>query len=276
MAPESEVNYNRLVQIYHQEGKGGPPIHLEADFHDRVREYLGKLKASYDQERAKDPSSMKALQLADQLQKARNLQSDILNLRLRKFLLLAHQTLTGGMVETKNFTPEERELFDAMVAQICRTRNRIIDGGPGQSMSQGAFPAGQGLSPRPRQGPFARGRPWPRKSRRPPRPHIRARCPVWRMRRNPKCPKHRMGPPLRPQPDKDSSWWSASSRTCPISHWATRAATASTRRTLWRSRRTSRPCCRRTGRPRRSARISVYAVTITFSALTLPVTIAPP
>ena len=149
MAPEDEVNYNRLVQIYHQEGKGGPPIHLEADFHDRVRDYLGKLKASYDQERAKDPSSMKALQLADQLQKVRNLQSDILNLRLRKFLLLAHQTLTGGMVETKNFTPEERELFDAMVAQICRARNRIIDGGSGPSMPTGISPAGQGQSPVP-------------------------------------------------------------------------------------------------------------------------------
>jgi len=149
MAPEGDIDYNRLVQIYHQEGKGGPPIHLEADFHDRVRDYLGKLRTSYDQERAKDPSSMKALQLADQLQKARNLQSDILNLRLRKFLLLAHQTLTGGMVETKNFTPEERELFDAMVAQICRTRNRIIDGGSGPSMPQGAFPAGQGQSPVP-------------------------------------------------------------------------------------------------------------------------------
>jgi DNA replication initiation complex subunit (GINS family) len=149
MAPEGEIDYNRLVQIYHQEGKGGPPIHLEADFHDRVRDYLGKLRASYDQERSKDPSSMKALQLADQLQKARNLQSDILNLRLRKFLLLAHQTLTGGMVETKNFTPEERDLFDAMVAEICRARNRIIDGGSGPSLPQGSFPAGQGQSPVP-------------------------------------------------------------------------------------------------------------------------------
>ena len=131
MAPEGDINYNRLVQIYHQEGKGGPPTHLEADYHDRVREYLGKLKASYDQERAKDPSSMKALQLADQLQKARSLQTDILNLRLRKFILLAHQTMTGGMVETKNFTPEERDLFDSMVAELCRVRNRIIEGGPG-------------------------------------------------------------------------------------------------------------------------------------------------
>ena len=143
MAPEGDIDYNRLVQIYHHEGKGGPPIHLEADYHDKVRDYLGKLRASYDQERAKDPSSMKALQLADQLQKARSLQSDILNLRLRKFLLLAHQTMTGGMVETKNFTPEERELFDSMVAELCRARNRIIDGGSGQALPPGPLPTVQ-------------------------------------------------------------------------------------------------------------------------------------
>jgi DNA replication initiation complex subunit (GINS family) len=144
MAPDEEVNYNRLVQIYQQEKKGGPPIHLEADFHDKVRNYLAMLKASYDQERSKDPSSMKALQLADQLQKVRVLQSDVLNLRLRKFLLLAHQTLTGGMVDTKNFTPEERELFEAMVAELCKGRNRIIDAGPGPMIPQGPFPAAQG------------------------------------------------------------------------------------------------------------------------------------
>jgi len=149
MAQEEEVNYNRMVQIYQQEKKGGPPIHLVADFHDRVRNYLAKLRASYDQERAKDPSSMKALQLADQLQKVRALQLDILNARLRKFLLLAHQTLTSGMVETKNFTPEERELFEAMVAELCKGRNRIIDGGAGPGASAGTLPVPPGPLPTP-------------------------------------------------------------------------------------------------------------------------------
>lgn len=149
MAQEEEVNYNRLVQIYQQEKKGGPPIHLVADFHDRVRDYMAKLRASYDQERSKDPSSMKALQLADQLQKVRALQLDILNARLRKFLLLAHQTLTSGMVDTKNFTPEERELFEAMVAELCKGRNRIIDGSSAPSASAGTLPVPPGPLPTP-------------------------------------------------------------------------------------------------------------------------------
>jgi DNA replication initiation complex subunit (GINS family) len=125
---DEEVNYNRLIQVYQQEKKGGTPVSLVADFHDRVRDYLGKLRASYDQERAKDPSSMKALQLADQLQKARVLQVDIINLRLRKFLLLAHQTLTGAGVDTKAFTPEEKTVFQDLVGQLCSGRNRILEG----------------------------------------------------------------------------------------------------------------------------------------------------
>jgi DNA replication initiation complex subunit (GINS family) len=129
MQAEEDVNYNRLIHILQQEKKGGSPVPLQADFHDRVREYLESLRASYDQERSKDPSSMKALQLADQLQKARVLQVDIINLRLRKFLLLAHQTLTGAAVETKAFTPEEKALFEKIVAQVCAGRNRILEGG---------------------------------------------------------------------------------------------------------------------------------------------------
>jgi DNA replication initiation complex subunit (GINS family) len=128
MAAEEEIDYNRLIHVYQQEKKGGSPVPLQADFHDRVRDYLEKLRASYDIERSKDPSSMKALQLADQLQKARVLQVDIINLRLRKFLLLAHQTLTGSAVETKAFTPEEKVLFESIVAQLCSGRNRILQG----------------------------------------------------------------------------------------------------------------------------------------------------
>jgi len=149
MAQEEEVNYNRLVQMVQQEKKGGPPVHLVADFHDRVRVFIGKLESSYDQERAKDPTSMKALQLADQLQKVRGLQLELLNIRLRKFLLLAHQSLTGGMVETKSFTPEERDLFEAMVAELCKGRNRIIEGGAAPAAAQGAVPVPAGPLPTP-------------------------------------------------------------------------------------------------------------------------------
>lgn len=77
---------------------------------------------------------MKALQLVDQLQKTRALQSDIIHIRIRKFLLLAHQTLTGSGVDTKNLTPEERELFQKMVDALCAGRNRIIEGGQGSEM----------------------------------------------------------------------------------------------------------------------------------------------
>jgi DNA replication initiation complex subunit (GINS family) len=125
---EEEVSYNRLIQVFQQEKKGGAPVALVADFHDRVRDYLEKLRASYDQERAKDPSSMKALQLADQLQKSRALQVDIINLRLRKLLLLAHQTLTGAAADTKSFTPEEKAFFQGLAGQLCAGRNRILEG----------------------------------------------------------------------------------------------------------------------------------------------------
>jgi DNA replication initiation complex subunit (GINS family) len=128
MAPEEEVSYNRLIQVFQQEKKGGAPVALVADFHDRVRDYLERLRVSYDQERAKDPSSMKALQLADQLQKSRALQVDIINMRMRKLLLLAHQTLTGAAVETKAFTPDEKAVFQSLAGQLCAGRNRILEG----------------------------------------------------------------------------------------------------------------------------------------------------
>ncbi len=143
MPAEEEVNYNRLIQIHQQEKKGGSPVPLQADFHDRVRDYLEKLRASYDQERSRDPSSMKALQLADMLQKARVLHVELINLRLRKFLLLAHQTLTGAAVETKAFTPDEKALFEKIVAELCAGRNRILEGG-GVEEAAGGVSAAEG------------------------------------------------------------------------------------------------------------------------------------
>ncbi|MBM4249510.1 MAG: DNA replication complex GINS family protein [Euryarchaeota archaeon] len=138
MAPEEEVDYNRLIQLHQQEKRGGAPVPLVADFHDRVRDFLERLRASYDQERARDPSSMRSLQLADQLQKARSLQMDIINLRMRKFLLLAHQTLTGARVDTRAFTPEEKTVFQELVDRLCAGRNWILEGGAAASSTAGA------------------------------------------------------------------------------------------------------------------------------------------
>jgi DNA replication initiation complex subunit (GINS family) len=143
---EDEVDYNRLIQVLQQEKKGGAPVTLVADFHDRVRDYLEKLRASYDQERAKDPSSMKALQLADQLQKSRVLQVDIINLRMRKLLLLSHQTLSGASVDTKPFTPDEKSFFTALSGQLCAGRNRILEGSEADDDTRAAE-AGQPESP---------------------------------------------------------------------------------------------------------------------------------
>ncbi len=130
MAGEDEVGYNRLIHVYQQEKRGGPPVQLQADFYDRVREYIDGLRRAYEEERSSDPTSMRAFQLADQLQKARALRLDIVNLRLRKLLLLAHQALTGGPVETKMITPEELSLLSSVVAALREARSAALAEGP--------------------------------------------------------------------------------------------------------------------------------------------------
>ncbi|MEM2870285.1 MAG: hypothetical protein QW379_07710 [Thermoplasmata archaeon] len=126
MAGDEEVSYNRLIHVYQQEKRGGPPAQLPADFYDSVREFIGALRRACEAERSSDPTSMRALQLTDQLQKARALQMDIVNLRLRKILLLAHQALTGGSVDVRALTPEERSLFDSLVAILKQGRMSVL------------------------------------------------------------------------------------------------------------------------------------------------------
>ncbi|MGQ9583216.1 MAG: hypothetical protein ACUVV6_06855 [Thermoplasmatota archaeon] len=142
MAGEDELSYNRLIHVYQQERRGGPPVQLQADFYDRVREYIDGLRRAYEEERSSDPTSMRALQLADQLQKARALRLDIVNLRLRKLLLLAHQALTGGPVDTRTATPEELSLFNSVLAALRETRRgALAEGSPGSPAEPSPAPA---------------------------------------------------------------------------------------------------------------------------------------
>jgi DNA replication initiation complex subunit (GINS family) len=129
MGKDEEVTLNQLIQVHQQVKEPGPLVKLPADFYKQVRDFVDRLEKAYDTEHTKDSSSMKTLQLADQLKKARDLRMAILRERTRKLLLLAHQSVVGSMVETKNITPEEKELFEAVQSALHNGRVRIIEGG---------------------------------------------------------------------------------------------------------------------------------------------------
>jgi len=129
MGKEDEVTLNQLIQVHQQVKEPGPLVKLPGDFYKQVRDFVDRLEKAYDCEHAKDSSSMKTLQLADQLKKARDLRMAILRERTRKLLLLAHQSVVGSMVDTKNITPEEKDLFDAVQGALQNGRVRIIEGG---------------------------------------------------------------------------------------------------------------------------------------------------
>ncbi len=123
-----EVAFERITQVYREEGKRRTLVPLEPNFWERVRAYLQRLEADLVAEATSNPSSPKATLLRDELRKAGKARDQIYTYRERKIAGMASVAAAGGGFELKPMTRLEQDLFHRIVAQLKAGRGEALEG----------------------------------------------------------------------------------------------------------------------------------------------------
>ena len=130
MPGEDEVNFERVTKVYREETGKKTLTSLEADFYDKLAAYLARLEADAQREAAKDPNDPKAIMLQDELRKVRKKRDQIFTYRERKLALLASSRASGADIEVLTLPRQERELFDAIVGLLQKSRADAFGASP--------------------------------------------------------------------------------------------------------------------------------------------------
>jgi DNA replication initiation complex subunit (GINS family) len=130
VAPEEDVNFERVTKVYREESGKKTLVNLEADFYDKLAAYVARLHEGANAEAQKNPNSPKALILQDELRKVRKRRDQIFTYRERKLALLASSRASGAEVEVPHLTTQELALFESMVALLKKSRADAFGGHP--------------------------------------------------------------------------------------------------------------------------------------------------
>ncbi|HYM39556.1 MAG TPA: hypothetical protein VEY12_05360 [Thermoplasmata archaeon] len=130
MPGEEEVNFERVTKVYREEGGKKTLVGLEQDFYDKLAAYVKRLEENANKEALASPNSPKALMLQDELRKVHKRREQIFTYRERKLALLASSKASGAEIEVLTLPHQDRELFDAMVSLLVKTRADAFGGSP--------------------------------------------------------------------------------------------------------------------------------------------------
>lgn len=126
--PTEEIAFDRITQVYREEGKRKTLVPLEADFWERVRGYLQRLEADLVAEASSNLSSPKATLLRDEMRKAQKARDQIYTYRERKIVTMASGAAGGGIYDLKPLTRLEQDLFQRVVEQLKAGRAEALEG----------------------------------------------------------------------------------------------------------------------------------------------------
>jgi DNA replication initiation complex subunit (GINS family) len=92
------------------------------DFYTNTAAYLAEVRRSYEAELRENPSGRKGEISRQTYQRAGQVARDIVEGRTQKILTFAFQTSIGGARELPNALPEEREVYDRILATLYEHR----------------------------------------------------------------------------------------------------------------------------------------------------------
>ena len=110
--------YTLLLEWRRAEGATRGLSKLPLDFYRTTTVYLAEVRATYESELRENPSGRKGELARQTHQRAGQVARDIVEARMTKVLSQSFQASIGGMKELPNALPEERSLFDALVAVL--------------------------------------------------------------------------------------------------------------------------------------------------------------
>jgi DNA replication initiation complex subunit (GINS family) len=88
------------------------------DFYSNTTAYLADVRRSYEVDLRENPSGRKGEISRQTYQRAGQIARDIVEARTQKVLTFAFQTSIGGARELPNALPEEREIYDRILATL--------------------------------------------------------------------------------------------------------------------------------------------------------------
>jgi DNA replication initiation complex subunit (GINS family) len=92
------------------------------DFYTNTAAYLAEVRRSYEADLRENPSGRKGEISRQTYQRAGQVARDIVEGRTQKILTFAFQTSIGGARELPNALPEEREVYDRILATLYEHR----------------------------------------------------------------------------------------------------------------------------------------------------------
>ncbi len=117
-------HYTQLLEWRRMDAAVRGLAKLPHDFYRTTAAYLIEMRASYEAELRQNPSSRKGEILRQTYQRATQVARDIIEARSQKVMSAAFQASIGGAKELPNALPEERGIFDAMLATLTDHRRQ--------------------------------------------------------------------------------------------------------------------------------------------------------
>ncbi len=123
---EEGMSFERVTRIYREEKGKNTLVKLEADFYEKLNEYVEDLKNRANKELSKDPHASKAVLLQDEFRKVKQKRDQIYRARERKIVLMASARVGGTEVDVNVLTKGEKVMFENLVKELEVARERIF------------------------------------------------------------------------------------------------------------------------------------------------------
>jgi DNA replication initiation complex subunit (GINS family) len=136
--------YTQLLEWRRSEAAARGLAKLPHEFYRATQSYLADLRKTFESELRENPSGKKGELARQTYQRATQVARDVVEARMTKLVSLAFQAAVGGGRELPNALPEERTLFEQLLAQLRAHRSAVapfLDPiGPGGPLSSAPPP----------------------------------------------------------------------------------------------------------------------------------------
>jgi hypothetical protein len=127
-SPTDRLTFNEVSRIAQAEDKSTDLVEVRRDFYPALREYIHRVKGEGEEEIRRDPYSIKATGLQNEIKKAQQKSSIIFEKRMRKIMLMAMRTASGAKLDLGKFTDEERIFYDSVLEDVRACKSSAMDG----------------------------------------------------------------------------------------------------------------------------------------------------
>jgi DNA replication initiation complex subunit (GINS family) len=122
------LNYNDITKIARTEQESTQLSEIRKDFYPSLREYLDRMKRESEEEIRRDPYSMKASSMQNEVKKVTQKGNQIFVSRQRKVMLMALRELSGGKGDVSRLTAEEKHFYEDVTDRLKAVKSAAMEG----------------------------------------------------------------------------------------------------------------------------------------------------